>query len=243
MTRDATTLLGTATTPAAATGNGAKEHPTGSVSDAGSIAVLVAGAIRLYRDGVSMYLRSLDRFRVVGGAANGTETIERVRDLTPEIVLLDLAMPESVATIRQIRQETNGVRVVALGLPETEQPFLQCVEAGIAGCVLRDASLQDLANVLESVARNELLVSPRLAGSLLRRISRLPADDGHADHARLTPREKQVVELISQGLSNKQIANRLHIRLATVKNHVHNILDKLRLRRRGEIPARLRNAT
>lgn len=112
---------------------------------------------------------------------------------------------------------------------------------GVAGFLPRDATLDDLAHTLTKVARGEAVCSSSVAGALLRRIS----TEAHqrtvtADH--LTPREREVLVLIEQGLSNKQIAQRLGIEVRTVKNHVHNLLEKLRVQRRGEAAARLRSA-
>jgi two-component system, NarL family, nitrate/nitrite response regulator NarL len=128
-----------------------------------------------------------------------------------------------------------------LGLPETDEAVLAYAEAGIAGYVSRDGSVQDLVTAIEGAVKGELRCSPRLAGTILRRLAWRAAVGGDVSpRTTLTSRETEIVRLIDQGLSNKEIAVRLGIEVATVKNHVHNLLDKLRVHRRSEAAARLR---
>jgi two-component system, NarL family, nitrate/nitrite response regulator NarL len=130
---------------------------------------------------------------------------------------------------------------MALAVGESEEEILACAEAGVAGFLPRNGSFDDLARAVTKVARGEVACPQSIAGALLRRI----CADAHqrcvtTDH--LTPREREVLVLIEQGMSNKQIAQRLGIEVRTVKNHVHNLLEKLRVQRRGEAAARLRSA-
>src|SRR2546421_13075479 len=126
---------------------------------------------------------------------------------------------------------------------EDHGDVLASAEAGAIAYVPREASLEDLVAVIECAVRGEAVCSPRVAGALLRRIAVL-ATDGRSDRvpARLTKREREIMGLIDEGLSNKEIAKRLRIEVATVKNHVHNILEKLQVHRRGEAAARVRAA-
>jgi DNA-binding NarL/FixJ family response regulator len=202
--------------------------------------IVLAGDIRLYRDGVALHLARDGRYSVVGVAGDRTELMRRVREERPEIVVIDVAMAESLEAVRELARESPESRVVALTVPELEQAVIACAEAGIAGYVLRDGSLDDLVRAIESAARGELIVSPRMAGGLLRHVRTLAADRVEPPPLEeLTVREREIVTLIDQGLSNKQIAGRLNIELATVKNHVHRILEKLRVHRRGEIASRV----
>ncbi len=204
--------------------------------------IVVAGDIRLYRDGVMLHLAREPELTVVGVAGDRRELMLRVREERPAIVVLDMAMADSLEAVRDVWREAPEVRVVAITVPELERAVIACAEAGIAGYVLREGSLDDLRRAIDSVARGESIVSPKMAASLLRRVSALAAD--HAAPAaieELTFREREVVGLINEGLANKQIAARLNIELATVKNHVHRILEKLHVARRGEIAARLRS--
>ena len=205
------------------------------------IRVLVASDVRLYREGLADSLRRGGRVEVVGTAADGGATIRCVLDRTPDIVLIDLAMGDWESAVRGVVESAPGTGVVVLGVHEIEDEVVACAEAGVAGYVTREASLEELVEVVESVSRGESLLAPRIGALLLRRVaeaagrSRAPTGPG-----RLTPRELQVVGLIDEGLSNKQIAGRLSIELATVKNHVHSILEKLEVERRAEAAARVR---
>jgi DNA-binding NarL/FixJ family response regulator len=144
--------------------------------------------------------------------------------------------------IRAVAEQAPATRVVVLGLPAGDQALLDCAEAGAAGYVSRDASLADLKAALQSAVLGELRCTPRDAAALLRRVALLAAQrSGPAPTgAALTQREVEIAGLIDGGLSNKEIARRLGIEVSTVKNHVHNILEKLQVHRRGEAVSQLR---
>ena len=173
-------------------------------------------------------------------ADSGDTTVAHVMDLRPDVVLLDSALPNSLESVRAIRRQAGEVKVVALGLPEFDGAIIQCAEAGVAGYVTREGSRAELVATIRSVARGEALCSPRVAASLLQHVAALAAERPREPPHGLTARELQIVELIDEGLSNKQIAGRLYIEVPTVKSHVHSILEKLGVRRRGEAVARLR---
>jgi DNA-binding NarL/FixJ family response regulator len=208
------------------------------------IHILVAGDIRLYRDGLALHLARQSGVSAVDCVASRAELLELLPTIRPDVLLLDMAMPESLRTLRDVADMMLGIRVVALAVPEVELAVLACAEAGIAGYVTRDASLDDLLNAIENAARGECVVSPRIAGSLLRRLSTLASTQGGRfdSESALTSRELEIAHLVDQGMSNKSIAGRLCIEVATVKNHMHNILAKLHAERRTEIPKRLRAA-
>jgi two-component system nitrate/nitrite response regulator NarL len=193
-----------------------------------AIRACVWSRTRLYREGLAESLCRFEHIDVVGVFGDDDETLAQLRDLGPSVVLLDTTFSEST---------------VALALGETESEIMDWAEAGVSGYVTRDASIAELANVVERVTRGEVVCSPKIAGSLFRRVSALASEDRPGPtSARLTAREQEVVELIAEGLSNKEIAARLVIELATVKNHVHNILAKLNVGRRGEAVAHFRGS-
>jgi len=203
--------------------------------------VLVVADIRLYREGLAQILGREEELKVVGTAAGLEEAVTAVPDLRPEVVLIDQAMPESLAAVRAIRVLAPGVRVVALAMPDTDQHVIACAEAGVVGYVTRGAGVADLISTIRSAARAELLCSPRVAASLLRRVTALAAGERACDEAvRLTARELEILELLERGLSNKDIARQLGIEVPTAKNHVHNILGKLQVHGRGQAAARMR---
>jgi DNA-binding NarL/FixJ family response regulator len=205
------------------------------------IRVLIVAHIRLYREGLAQVLTREPTLSVVGMAASREEAVAAARALQPDVLLLDLAMTESRDLVRQLQAAGSSVKVVAIGLIEVEGEVLSCAEVGVAGYVPREGSLEDLVAAVESVGRGELLCSPQIAGTLLRRLAALARERGpESEGPRLTHREREIVGLIDRGLSNKDIARQLCIEVATVKNHVHNILEKLSVRRRGEAAAKVR---
>jgi two-component system nitrate/nitrite response regulator NarL len=206
-----------------------------------TIRVFIAAHVRLYREGLAEILAREEGMDVVGTAGERGEIRAQVRALQPDVVLLDPALPESMEAVRELADASHR-KVVALASLETEPAVIACAEAGVSGYVTRNDSLADLVATIRSVARGDLLCSPRMAGTLLRRVTALAAERSHASaEGRLTSRELQILRLIDEGFANKQIAIRLGIELPTVKNHVHNILEKLGVARRGEAVARLRH--
>ena len=209
------------------------------------IRVLAISGICLYREGLAAMLGRAGAVSVVGSAADVAEGIElwkRQAD-PPDLILLDTIAADAEFQIRTLLGELPGVRVLALTVPNQEAEIITVAEAGIAGFVTSDASVGDLVAAIESVARGEVLCSPSIAAALLRRLSSLARTRPVADPAGpLTLREREILELIDEGLSNKQIAQRLRIELSTVKNHVHHILVKLGVDRRTEAAALIRGS-
>ena len=203
--------------------------------------LLICSPIRLYGHGLSEALTARSRIEVRGVAATAAECLARFEESHPDIVLIDLAMPDGIHTIRWFAASGHRVRVVALGVHEAEEEeVIACAEAGVSAYVTREDTIDDLMAILASVSRGETLCSPKLTAMLLRRVRTLSLERAGRPHSqliRLTPRETEVLRLLDEGLSNKQIARRLCIELATVKNHVHHILEKLSVHRRGEAVA------
>jgi two-component system, NarL family, nitrate/nitrite response regulator NarL len=205
--------------------------------------VLIVAEIRLYREGLAEMLHAEPEIEVVATAAGADEAVRALREQQPDIVLLDVAIPENAWLVRGLVAAVPGTRVVALAVPEAEQDVLMWAEAGVAGYVTREASVEDVVAAVQAVARGEVLCSPRMVATLFQRIATLALERSpQSIESRLTSRELEILDLIDQGLSNKEIARRLTIEVSTVKNHVHNILDKLNVSRRAEAAARVRAA-
>jgi DNA-binding NarL/FixJ family response regulator len=203
--------------------------------------VLLVADIRLYREGIESVLADREPVEVVGAARDADEAVELAAGLQPDIALVDVAMADAVAGVRAIRRAVPGVKILALTVAETEAEVLMCIEAGVSGYVTRESSVDDLVAAIQSAGRDEMLCSPRIAATLVRRVAALAAGATRArPEAVLTGRELEIVGLIDKGLSNKEIAARLLIEVPTVKNHVHNILEKLQVRRRADAAAALR---
>ena len=203
-----------------------------------STRVLVLGEVRLYREGLAALLRTETCAEVV--AASCHDGALAAHDDRTHAVVVDGTHGRGLDAARQVITAAPSAKVLVVGTPNDEAEVLAFAEAGVDGFVEPDAGIGELAASLESAGRGEARCSPRITGILLRRLSvvgrprelaaRLPD---------LTRREREIVELIADGLSNKEIARRLFIEVATVKNHVHNILEKLQVSRRTEAAAQL----
>ncbi|MGH8286392.1 MAG: LuxR C-terminal-related transcriptional regulator [Steroidobacteraceae bacterium] len=199
-----------------------------------TVRVMIVSEVRLYREGLMHALASQQGVEVVGGAAGD------VRICAPQLVLADSAIVRT--TELAARAADLGVPVVAFAVDEhDEEEVLACAEAGVAGFVARDATMEELLKAVQTAAHGDLPCSPRVARLLVRCVAArgLLRQRTHAN-ARLTRREAEIVRLIDDGLSNKEIARRLSIETATVKNHVHHLLEKLQVHRRGEAAAIVR---
>jgi len=207
------------------------------------IRALIAGRTRVHREALAVALSQARGVRVLGTASHRDEILTRLAEAPPpDIVLVDFVMPEAAGIVAEIRRRTPNVKVVAITLGETETEVIQLAEAGVAGYVLPDGSLDDLIIAVESAVRGELYCPPRVAFTLLRRVGAIALGSvrGTKEEAasspvhELTGREREILQLVDQGMSNKQIARQLGIEVATTKNHVHNILQKLHVHRRIE---------
>jgi two-component system nitrate/nitrite response regulator NarL len=190
--------------------------------------------MRIYREGLADVLAQQQSISVVGVAARISELTPLLKAAAVDIVLFDLTADDGLAAL-QLLSSYVQLKVVVLGLSEEESHIVACARAGIAGYVTLEATVEELTQRIREAAVGEFSCPPRVAATLLRSLalSRV-ADDTRTSAARLTPRESEIVQLIERGMSNKEIARHLTIQLATVKNHVHNILEKLAVGGRAE---------
>ena len=202
--------------------------------------VFVLSDIRLLREGVVLALSQQSSIQVIGSSDLSAPPCQ-IAGLRPDALLLDITGPCGLDTSLPIRDVMPDVKIVALGVAEVEQVVMACAKAGVSGFVAPSGSVKDVVAAVHSAVRGELVCSPRMAAMLLNGVSALVARPlADVDNDTLTQREREIVLLMSEGLSNKQIARSLGIQNATVKNHVHSILSKFRVRRRGEVAAQLR---
>jgi two-component system, NarL family, nitrate/nitrite response regulator NarL len=205
--------------------------------------VVIVSDVRLYREGLLESLARQEAFDILGTADLSGAAVARVVGLQPEAIILDIGGSDSLALAKSLGISLPTVKIVAFAVSEVDYVVLACAEAGIAGYVGPDGSEKDLVAAIECALRGELYCSPRVAGLLLRRVAALSAQPLRStEEPSLTQREQQILGLVGEGMSNKQIGRALRIGESTVKNHIHSILKKLQVHRRGEAAARLRIA-
>jgi len=200
-----------------------------------TIRVLIADDHALFRRGVASLLAVESDFEVVGEAADGRQALEMARELMPDVILMDISMPvmDGLAATRQIKAEIPYVWIVILTASDGDRNLFEAVKSGAQGYLLKNIEPQALYGTLRGVVRGEAPVSRVMAGRLLDEFARQARQAAPAaPAAELTGREREVLELVSRGRSNKEIAVALAIAENTVKNHLKNILEKLHLKNR-----------
>ena len=213
------------------------------------IRVLLIADIRLYREGLSAMLRRVNDLAVVAVAAGRDEALRAAAECQPDVIVLDAAMIAAPDALRELAAASLAP-LVALDVPVTGDTMVTFAEAGVVGYVGREGSVDDVVRTIRSARRGDVACEPALAATLVRSVHSSAAHvQAHPPAivttrpalAALTAREQEIAILIaSEGLSNKEIAERLVIELPTVKNHVHNVLVKLGVRRRSQAAARMR---
>lgn len=204
---------------------------------------LIISEVRFLRDSLVEILQRETSLGVCAQAATLAEALACAETIRPAVVLLDVAFPGGSQIVAQLHRATLQSNIIALGIRETEEHVLAWAEAGIAGYVPNTASVQDLISLVDQISRGEQSCPSRIAGSLLRRVASAARRDSQPQLAEsastLTRREFEILQLVSAGFSNKDIARRLRISLGTTKSHVHNLLAKLSVHRRTDVMARM----
>ncbi|MCI0794861.1 MAG: response regulator transcription factor, partial [Chloroflexi bacterium] len=193
-----------------------------------AVKILIVDDHAVVRDGLRVMLDRREEFVVVGEAENGLEAVAKVRELEPDVILMDLRMPElnGVEAMRQIRAENSEAKFLVLTTYDTDEYIFDAIEAGAKGYLLKDASREDLFQAISAVHRGESLVQPRVASRVLDRLAQLTRQAGQAAEPQLlSDRELEVLQLMASGAANKQIASDLTISESTVKTHVTNIFQ------------------
>jgi DNA-binding NarL/FixJ family response regulator len=211
------------------------------------ICVFIIEDNRLVRDGLATLLDAESDFKVVGSAEGGSSALVQVRETKPHIVLVDAALGshDSHRLVESVRKESPDSRVVVMDLLVQQEDVIAFIRDGASGFILKDATVQDFVKTVRLVAEGANVVPPALTGTLLSHIvdQAVTRDAASVVAAvRMTKRERGITELIAEGLSNKEIAQRLNIATYTVKSHVHNILEKLALHSRLQIAAHAHKA-
>jgi two-component system, NarL family, nitrate/nitrite response regulator NarL len=198
--------------------------------------VVILTHSRLYGEVLARALCSSEGVSGVSAVGSCVEAARVVKRHPSTVVLVDVSGDDRIQAVALLRRMVPDVLAVALNVRDGAGEVIACAEAGIVGYVTREGSLGDVVAAIEGAARGETAFSPRVAGDLLRHVARLADQTRPPDQepAPLTRREAEVLALIADGLSNKEIAHQLIIELPTVKNHVHHILEKLQVDKRAE---------
>jgi DNA-binding NarL/FixJ family response regulator len=172
-------------------------------------------------------------------AGDGAEAIEKARRFRPDLILMDIRMPrcDGIEATRQIKSELPDTRIIMLTVSEADDDLFEAISSGAHGYLLKNMQPEELFAMLEGALKGEAVVAPPMAQRILQAFvaeAHRQAELGGAG-PELSPREMEVLELVSEGLTNKDIAERLYISVGTVKNHIHNILEKLHLRNRTQL--------
>lgn len=202
-----------------------------------SVRVALADDHPLFRDGIASLLRARG-FEIVGEASNGSEALELIRRAHPELVLMDIHMPEldGLSATRVLASEMPDVRVIILTVSDDDDDVFEAIKSGAQGYLLKSTDTRTFFDLIEGAARGETPLSGRLASRILREfakhMNREPVDPSSEDP--LSEREKEVLTLAAEGLTNREIAARVNLSENTIKYHFKNILEKLHLRNRAQ---------
>jgi two-component system, NarL family, nitrate/nitrite response regulator NarL len=208
------------------------------------IRVLLLDDTRLYLEALADLLAAAPEIGPVGTAINLTGTERQLVVFRPDVILLNADHRSLMAHLDMLARRADHLPIVAIGAAEDEKEIIALAEAGVTSYLFRSSSLTELIPVVKSAVRGETYCPPHITAALVRRVAFLKTEGRPSSQQvdRLTQREYEILTLIEQGLPNKEIAARLSIEIRTVKNHVHNILEKLQVHHRGEAAAQMRRS-
>ena len=206
------------------------------------IRILLIEDNRMLRDGIRVLINKQADLKVVAATGGNHDTLVQAQTSKPHVVLIDLGLrsENGLRVVGMLTKELPNTRVIGMGLIPSQQDIVEFVEAGAVGFILKDATIADVLWTIRSVAQGTRILPPLLTGSLFSHVVEhaLRKGKGKLPNAvRMTKREREVIVLIAEGLSNKDIASRLNLSTYTVKSHIHNILEKMALHSRLEIAA------
>lgn len=207
--------------------------------------LLIVSPTALLREGLCALFSAREGIEVVAAVAGAVEAISLLNDgaWSPDLLLADLGQPIGSVSLAALVDASKPFRIVAINVPLSDGEVMACIEQGVVSLVTCEASMDDLVESLEAAMRGELLCRPAVATVLLSRLRQLAAGSGGQDEAGpLTAREEEIVGLVGEGLSNKEIAQRLTIAVPTVRNHIHNILTKLGVHSRRDAALLMRRS-
>jgi DNA-binding NarL/FixJ family response regulator len=195
---------------------------------------------RLLRNGILSILKPHKDIIILASSGEGKKTIIKINKLKPNVILLDLGLrsQNSLHVVEIVKRDLPEAKIIVMDLAPIQADILQYVKAGANGFILKDASLNDLIITIRTVADGSTVLPPLLVDSLFSQIVENAVRDGKSEikeAVKMTKREKEVIALLSEGMSNKEIGQKMHISTYTIKSHIHNIMEKLALHTRLEI--------
>jgi DNA-binding NarL/FixJ family response regulator len=225
--------------PQSALSSGSSAH----TSSGAKIRIAIASSVRLVRDSLALSLSNRDGIVVVDAVGLDSEGISRLVEVAPNVVLVDLSHTDAVTTARELKLACPEAKLVAFALAEVDDDVFACAAAGFSGYVSREGGANEVYRAVIDAACGRMHCAPHITAAMFSRLSDLLQQPPvRANLTSLTARQSEIMELAQEGRSNKEIARQLRISSATVKNHIHNILQKLQVGRRGEAVARMRAA-
>jgi DNA-binding NarL/FixJ family response regulator len=211
-----------------------------------TIPVLVIEDNRLLREGIAAIVNGQPDLKVVALAETCKAAVASARESQPRVVLMDAALEDdSRICVKNVKKAVPEARVIMMDLMPVNEDIMEFVKAGASGFIVKDATIEEVVTAVRAVAAGKEVLPPALTGTLFSHIARQAVERPSAEAlraSRMTPREREVIDLIAEGLSNKEIAHRLNLTTHTVKSHVHNILEKLALHSRLEVAAHAHHA-
>jgi two-component system, NarL family, nitrate/nitrite response regulator NarL len=205
------------------------------------IRILLVDDAALFRHAISELIDRQENLEVIGEAENGLEAVEKAKELRPDLIVMDVEMPlmDGVEATRVIREELPEIKVVMLTVSDADEHLFDAIRFGAHGYLLKDLRPEELYALVRSVMRNEPALSPMMAERLLEQVREpaAPFVTIAPETLALTRRELDILELVAEGFTNKEIAAKLFIAEGTVKNHVHHTLEKLQLENRTQAAA------
>jgi len=200
------------------------------------ISIFIVDDNRLLRQGLVSMLDEVPDFVVCGSADTGESAIQQIEELRPDVAIIDIGLPDrdGIEVTQVLHQSYPELKIIILGMPDLTEEIMGCIEAGASGYMLKAQSFDTLVNTIRAAYRGESFCSPQMAKSLFSRVAELSGREVPDPDIQLTTRELEVINKVAMGMSNKEVATELFIEVQTVKNHIHNILDKLQLHNRLE---------
>ena len=202
----------------------------------GSLKIMLVDDHEIVRQGIRSLLEAQEGLEVVAEASSGSQAVEMVKTYEPDVVVMDVRMPEGggVEACRAIKDESSDTHVIMLTSFSDDEALFNSIMAGASGFVLKQIRGNDLVDAIRTVGRGESLLDPGVTARVLERLRKAKFDDKDPKLSRLSPQEERILDLIGEGLTNREIAERIHLSDKTVKNYVSTILQKLEVARRAE---------